>query len=166
MKSLSLILLIPLLSFSCRGNQHRDSLDGAAAGTSGMEDMGEALEDLTISVCTFGGEDGLKPVYFKHDSAQLSVDALNLLQRNAALLRDHPAAPVQIAGHSDERGTQEYNLALGQRRAEAVRNYLVQLGLPASRFVLLSYGEEVPAAEGHDEAAWQQNRRCEFTRAN
>ena len=76
-----------------------------------------------------------------------------------------PNVIVQIAGHCDERGTQEYNLALGEKRAQSVRNHLRQLGVPGDRLVTISYGEEAPAVPGQSEAAWAQNRRCEFMRA-
>ena len=98
-------------------------------------------------------------VFFAYDSSLLSADATRTLQVQAAWLKGHPTAALTIEGHSDERGTREYNLALGDRRANAVRDYLVAQGVAAERLRTLSYGKERPQVAGHDEAAWAQNRR-------
>jgi peptidoglycan-associated lipoprotein len=95
----------------------------------------------------------------------LRPDALATLKENAALLSKYPHVIVQIEGHCDERGTQEYNLALGERRALAAREHLTKLGISGDRLITISYGEEVPADLGHDEGAWTQNRRAEFSKA-
>jgi len=100
-------------------------------------------------------------VYFDYDSAVLRSDATGTLKKNAAAMRASPDATVTLEGHCDERGSEEYNLALGERRAEAVRKYLVDLGVPASRLRVVSFGEAKPAVMGHDEAAWKWNRRVE-----
>lgn len=106
--------------------------------------------------------ENMRKVYFEFDQSRLTTDSRAVLQANAQWLRDHPNIPVQIEGHCDERGTIEYNLALGERRAMSVRNYLVSLGIPADRLYTISYGEEKPAVLGHDEESWAQNRRSEF----
>lgn len=102
-------------------------------------------------------------VYFAFDDYTLSSDAQSQLQGMADHLKKAQSSVVQIEGHCDERGSIEYNLALGERRAQSVKNYLTQLGIDAARLSTISYGEEKPAAEGHDEAAWTKNRRAEFT---
>jgi peptidoglycan-associated lipoprotein len=102
-------------------------------------------------------------VYFDFDQATLSELAKNTLVRNAEWLRSHPDARVHVEGNADERGTPEYNLALGERRAVAVKNYLSSLGIDGSRLVTISYGEERPAEPGHGEEAWEKNRRVDFT---
>jgi peptidoglycan-associated lipoprotein len=107
-----------------------------------------------------------KTVYFAFDDYSLNGDAQSNLQGLADHLKKTQTAVVQIEGHCDERGSVEYNLALGERRAQSVKNYLVQLGVEASRLSTISYGEEKPAVEGHDEAAWAKNRRAEFTLTN
>lgn len=107
-------------------------------------------------------EDLREQVYFDFDSSELKSDARELLQEKAAILEDNPALKVIIEGHCDERGTQEYNLALGERRARAAYEFLILLGIDAQRLQIVSYGEERPAAEGDNEAAWAKNRRCEF----
>jgi len=104
----------------------------------------------------------LEKIFFEYDAFTLTAQAREILARNAEWLRQNPSSSLTIEGHCDERGSDEYNLALGQRRAEAVRSYLVTLGVAAERLAVLSYGEERPAAAGNEEAAWAQNRRAEF----
>lgn len=102
------------------------------------------------------------PVFFAYDSHALDESARSVLDRNAKLLRERPIAQVTIEGHCDERGTVEYNQALGERRAQAAKDYLVAAGVAASRIQVISYGKERPFDEGHDEAAWARNRRAHF----
>ena len=104
----------------------------------------------------------LKPVFFELDSSDLSSVAQKSLDENAALLKRYPSWAVTVEGHCDERGTAEYNLALGERRAIAARAYLVSLGIPADRVRTVSYGKEFPFDPGHDEGAWGKNRRAHF----
>ena len=101
-------------------------------------------------------------VYFDTDSDALNDDSKAALTDNVAILQEHPDVKVQVQGHTDERGTTDYNLALGDRRANAVKDYLVESGIGPSRLTVVSYGEELPAATGGDERAWSQNRRAEF----
>jgi peptidoglycan-associated lipoprotein len=101
-------------------------------------------------------------VYFAFDDASLDQQAQEVLREKAVWLRDNPDASVIIEGHTDERGTNAYNLALGERRAESVKSFLVNLGVDASRLTTISYGEERPIAFGQTEAAWAQNRRVAF----
>ena len=105
----------------------------------------------------------LETVYFDYDSDELSPGALAVLERNAAWMRANAGTRVLIEGNTDERGTLEYNLSLGARRANAVRNQLIRLGIPAAQLETISFGEDQPADSGHDEAAWSKNRRCDFT---
>ncbi|MEQ1869912.1 MAG: peptidoglycan-associated lipoprotein Pal [Vicinamibacterales bacterium] len=104
----------------------------------------------------------LKPVFFDLDSAEVSPAAQAVLDGNAAVLRRYGVWTVTIEGHCDERGTAEYNLALGERRALAARAYLVSLGLAADRLRTVSYGKEFPFDPGHEEAAFSKNRRAHF----
>ncbi len=130
------------------------------------DDMGgSALPDVDLESLVFNRDSGLRPVYFDYDSFALRPDALATLKQNAELLKQYPNVMVQIEGHCDERGTQEYNLALGERRALAVREFLMNLGISGNRLITISYGEEFPAVIGSNEAAWAQNRRAEFSRA-
>ncbi len=102
-------------------------------------------------------------VYFAFDDYTLNGEAQGKLQGLADHLKGAQTTVVQIEGHCDERGSIEYNLALGERRAQSVKNYLSTLGIEASRLSTISYGEEKPATDGHDESAWAKNRRAEFT---
>jgi peptidoglycan-associated lipoprotein len=104
----------------------------------------------------------LKPVFFALDSDELTSEAQKTLDDNAALLRKYGSWAITIEGHCDERGTAEYNLALGERRAVAARAYLVSLGLSADRLRTVSYGKEFPFDPGHDESAYSKNRRAHF----
>ncbi len=99
-------------------------------------------------------------VNFDFDSAELTVSARSTLNRQAAFLSLNPDLMIVIEGHADERGTREYNLALGDRRATAVRDYLVAKGINSARVRTVSYGKERPAVAGSDEAAWAKNRRA------
>jgi peptidoglycan-associated lipoprotein len=104
----------------------------------------------------------LKPVFFKLDSSELDESGQATASANAEIMRKNRTWRITIEGHADERGTSEYNLALGERRALAVKAYLVSLGVGADRLTTLSYGEEFPFDAGHDESAWAKNRRAYF----
>ena len=101
-------------------------------------------------------------VNFDYDSAELSSDDLNTLQAHAQYLKANPQAQVLLAGHADERGTREYNMALGERRANAVQAFFSSNGVKSSQLDTVSYGKEKPINEGHDESAWAENRRVEI----
>ena len=101
-------------------------------------------------------------VYFEFDKSRITDEAAQVLQAKAEVLRNVTGVTITIEGHCDERGSIEYNLALGQRRADAAKAYLVNLGLPDSMFRTVTYGKERPVAQGTSEAAYQQNRRAEF----
>lgn len=105
-------------------------------------------------------------IHFEFDRSRITDDAAAVLQRKAEALRSYPDLTITIEGHCDERGSLEYNQALGLRRAESAKNYLVDLGLDAARFRTVSYGEERPAAMGSNETAWATNRRAEFVIAS
>ena len=118
-----------------------------------------------VDVLTIGqiNEEGiLQTIYFDYDESEVRADQRAKLQANAQFLRDNDHFRLVVAGHCDERGTREYNMALGERRASATMQYLVSLGVPASRIDIISYGEENPAATESNEAAWAQNRRAQF----
>jgi peptidoglycan-associated lipoprotein len=104
----------------------------------------------------------LQPVFFEFDSAEMSSDGQAILAKNAETMKQFPTWVVSIEGHCDERGTAEYNLALGERRALSVRTYLVSLGIAADRLRTVSYGKEFPFDPGHSETSWARNRRANF----
>ena len=103
-----------------------------------------------------------EPAFFDFDSFALRDDARTALDHDARALRDNSSTSITIEGHCDERGTVEYNQALGEKRAQAARDYLVAAGIEGGRIQIISYGKERPFADGHDESAWQQNRRAHF----
>jgi len=104
----------------------------------------------------------LKDINFQFDQYDLTEEARKLLTENAKVLSNHPSLKIQIEGHCDERGNNEYNLALGERRAASVKLYLIKLGVQENRLSTISYGKERPVDPGHTEEAWAKNRRCHF----
>ena len=101
----------------------------------------------------------LKPIFFDYDRFDISTEAQRILDANAEVLRKNPTWVITIEGHCDERGTAEYNLALGERRAASARTYLVSLGIPGDRIRIVSYGKEFPFDPAHNDEAWAKNRR-------
>jgi len=106
--------------------------------------------------------EGLKPVYFDFDKSSIRADAKDVMRANAEWLKAHPAVKVKIMGNCDERGTIEYNQALGQRRSASAKRYLADLGISSHRMSLISYGKEKPICNDHEESCWQKNRRDDF----
>ena len=106
--------------------------------------------------------EGLKPIYFDFDKSFIRDDAKAVMKENVEWLKANPNAKVKIEGNCDERGTVEYNQALGQRRAASAKKYLTEMGIAAHRISLISFGKEKPICTEHDEACWQKNRRDDF----
>jgi peptidoglycan-associated lipoprotein len=129
----------------------QESLDAQAAA---MGSGGEVLEGRTSAP--------LLPIYFDFDKSNIKQDQRARLEKNADYLKQSQAAKVRIEGNCDERGTSEYNMALGERRAISAKKYLVNLGIHRDRIHTISYGEERPLLRGHDEFSWAQNRRDDF----
>ena len=143
---------------------------GDDTGTSDRSDSGRdrsERDDDDGSTTKVSADDGTSTpsfaaVYFEFDSTDLSADARGELQQLAAWLESHPKAKITIEGHCDDRGTDEYNIALGQKRAKIIQDYLSRLGVDDARLATISYGEERPASNGDDENAWALNRRGEL----
>ena len=150
-----LCLLAVLATVSACDTTGSNEGEGGANGAGGGGKNGAARpgtqEDMVVNV----GD----RVFFGFDKSDLSTEAQATLDRQAAWLKKYGSTKVTVEGHADERGTREYNLALGERRATAVKNYLVAAGIPAARISTVSYGKERPAVVGDNEAAWAQNRR-------
>jgi peptidoglycan-associated lipoprotein len=173
----ALLMILPglMMTVSCSKKTIKD--DGAktdAYGDSHVKDVltgnpeGQPLEQGMVSR---SGEYGPaaernrflnEHIYFAFDSAVLTARSQDILREKAAWLRRNPSASVIAEGHCDERGTTEYNLALGDRRANSVKRFLSNLGIAGSRITPISYGEERPIDPGHNEAAWAQNRRAQL----
>lgn len=130
------------------GAQAYGAGEESASGFSELNEPGSVLSQRTI--------------YFDYDSSNIKPDFQKVVEAHAEFLADHPNVTVSLEGHADERGSREYNLALGERRARAVKQQMVLLGAGADQMRVVSYGEERPAVEGHDEYAWSRNRRVEI----
>jgi peptidoglycan-associated lipoprotein len=137
--------------------------DADQAGATGSE----FREDSSAGSASSQASRILQPVYFDFDSFAIRSDAKPTLMANGKAIQDNSKwGVVTCEGHTDERGSEEYNLALGERRANSVKRYLLDLGVPANRLATVSFGEAKPRAMGHDESAWRYNRRVDFTVVN
>ena len=143
--------------------------DAGMVETSSADDSGNVTEteigDTAVASDSEENFDNLldqKTIYFDFDDAKVSEDSQRIIRAHAEGLSDYPDASVAISGHADERGTREYNLALGDQRGEAVSAFFQEFGIDSSRISVVSFGEERPAVVGFDESAWSLNRRVEF----
>lgn len=162
----SAALLLVAALWGCPKKPDEASLPGAVetgseAASHAEEGAGRQGDTMRTDRADAAPE-GIQPVYFDFDRATIRGDARPVLHSNAEWLKAHPTATVKIEGNCDERGTIEYNQALGQRRAAAARKYLVDLGISARRLSIISYGKEKPACTDPSEDCWQRNRRDEF----
>jgi peptidoglycan-associated lipoprotein len=155
----SAALLSLALLAGCESTASNEQLGSANADLATTNDgpgvvVGDAFPTVSEHLASVGDR-----VHFELDRYDLSPEAQATLRQQAALLQSYPQVVVTIEGHADERGTREYNLALGERRADAVRNYLTALGISPDRVTVISYGKERPECPGADEQCWSQNRR-------
>jgi peptidoglycan-associated lipoprotein len=132
----------------------RRRADSVAAANAARNNDGAAAAALRTTLTA--------TVHFELDQSELRAEDKAILDAKVPILQTNPSVMIRVGGHTDERGSDEYNLALGQRRAAAAKAYLVQHGIPATRIETISYGEERPVVQGSDESAWAQNRRAEF----
>ena len=171
MRKITTLLLVVLFGLSLAGCAGKKSVqesveveDSSAVSTVGLDDggttFGEGLDGMGVS----GSGDPLskRVVYFDYDSSMLTPDAERVVQAHASYLADNPGIQVVLEGHTDERGTREYNLALGEDRARSVARVMEAYGVGGDRIQTISFGEERPVALGHDESAWSLNRRVEI----
>lgn len=138
------------------GEGERAATREGETGKSSLDDLKSGKAPVTPA------SSPLKDVFFAFDRYDLSADARSVLRVNADWLKNNPAVRVEIEGHCDERGTSEYNLALGAKRAQAARDYLSSLGVSSARLSTTSYGEEIPVCRETNENCWKQNRRARF----
>lgn len=171
--------VVALSAIGCRSGGSNAPLDPGFNNTGG--DSGASARDrnsdfertnidglnpnLDTENLLFNPAEDMETVFFAYNSFDLQSSARAALERNADKMKQERGQIFQIEGHCDERGTQEYNLALGEKRALATREYLIQLGVSGDRLITISYGEELPAAMGTGESVWSKNRRCQFNRA-
>ncbi len=166
------LLLAPLFFVGCSTAAAKKPTEAAALPKSEETGKKEAsatksqnLPSSSLEAAREGktpAEGPLKDIYFDFDRYDLRTDAREVLQSNADWLKSNPSAVVQIEGHCDERGTTEYNMALGAKRAQAAKDYLVTLGISAQRLSTISYGKELPVCTEHTEECWQKNRHDRF----
>jgi len=149
----SILVLVSVSSCSLIGGSSTEGVEGY-----------DPLAEGNIPLAQAGSE--LKDINFAYNSSTLDRDSKARLRENFQWLSDNPSVNVTIEGHCDERGTSEYNLVLGQRRAQIVKDYLTTSGIDSSRLNIQSYGEELPLVPGLDEGSWQQNRRAHFKIGN
>lgn len=161
-KKLLAIGLISLLAAACETTD-----DAAKSGQMGQDSksLNQGVYSRGLSEVVPGSQEDLVAnvgdrVFFDYDSATVAANAQKTLSRQAEWLAANPSVSITIEGHCDERGTREYNLALGERRAAAVKNYMVSLGVDRSRISTISYGKERPEELGSSESAWSKNRRA------
>ncbi|HZT51877.1 MAG TPA: peptidoglycan-associated lipoprotein Pal [Stellaceae bacterium] len=155
LRSLTMLAAAVLLVAACKQNVDTSANTGASSQTAGTQSA--------MSGPAKGSAEDFKQnvgdrVFFDFDKSDIKPEGQQTLQRQATWLKQYPNVTVTIEGHCDERGTREYNLALGNRRANAVKNALVSLGIPANRIQTISYGKDRPIVVGSNEAAWAQNR--------
>ncbi len=156
-------LLSVLMMASCASKQKGTDADASAVAGA---DAAPLIADKEMSFSPQGSDSGTIPglgtVYFELDQSRLTNEARAQLAANAEWIKNNPAVTVQIEGHTDERGSVEYNLSLGERRAKSVKTYLASLGVDGKRLTIISYGEEKPLEAGSGESAWAKNRRANF----
>lgn len=151
-----LMLALPLVAVAaCSSNKNDDQTD---TNNVPVVEQGPTAEELARQQLEQLKQQNI--VYFGFDKYDISSDYANLLDAHAAFLRSNPLVRITVEGHADERGTPEYNIALGERRANAVKMYLQGKGVSADQLSIVSYGKEKPAVLGHDEAAYAKNRRA------
>lgn len=176
-KALSVLLLVALAA--CGGNKRPPVVTGST-GSAGSRTTTVApppdtitegpdiqpVDGSTLGATTFSDESGeggpLADIHFEYDSAGLTDEARGILERHAAWMKAHTGLRIAVEGHCDDRGTTEYNLALGDQRARAAYDYLVSLGVPKTGLTTVSYGKERPVDPNGNEAAWAKNRRAHF----
>lgn len=153
-----------LMIFGCKGRDKNTSDTSMESGTPVVQEG--AVESAPMNFDAQGSDSnniaGLTTVYFDYDKSTLSSSSRDALKSNADWMKSNASVTVQIEGHTDSRGSIEYNLALGERRANAVKSYLQTLGVAASRLKTISYGKERPLVTGDSEEAWSKNRRANF----
>ena len=159
-------LLAALVLVSACASEPEESSDATNVGASDGSSTGSSTSNSTSQApaITPGSQEDFvvnvgDRVFYDFDSSDIRADAVPTLEAQAAFLRTFPSLTVVVQGHADERGTREYNLALGERRANAHKDYLIGLGVDPARIETISYGKERPAVAGSNESAWAQNRR-------
>jgi len=163
---LTALILTLLMTFglsSCSSQSKKNAGAADSGVTTEDQDMGSDGMSLELNGDSDSGKAGtLSTIYLDFNSSSLTSSTRDALESNANFLKEHPSVEVQVEGHADERGGVQFNLALGERRAQSVKQYLTSMGVSSSRITTISFGKERPIAFGHDESAWSKNRRANF----
>ena len=175
MKTKFIVLLFALLAFGCASTFDEEETDAPPVEDQGM-DATESTGDQGATA--YGAEESsrtdisalddpqsplsVRVIYFEYDSSEIRPEYRQAIEAHAAYLAANPSTNITLEGHADERGSREYNLALGERRADSVKRQMNLLGASTNQIRTVSYGEERPAIDGHDETAWSENRRVEI----
>ncbi len=175
MKMKLVLLLFPILFFGCASVFEEEESDVPP-----VEDQGTNLDDADTDAgaTAYGAEEdaragisalddpqsplSVRVIYFEYDSSDIRPEYRQTVEAHAAYLTANPSTTITLEGHADERGSREYNLALGERRALSIKRQMTLLGATTNQIRTVSYGEERPAIDGHDETAWSENRRVEI----
>lgn len=162
-RKLAFAFVAVALVAACAGKKKSTDIDSSTITTPTSD---TAVDSTPMSFDATGSDSGkipgLETVHFEYDKSSISAENKKILQANAEWIKKNTAYKVQIEGHCDNRGTIEYNLALGERRANAVKAYITSLGVPAARLSVISYGKEKPVEQGDSEAVYVKNRRANF----
>jgi len=160
----ALVVLGVMFAAGCSSKAKQVPGAGAGGSPVGENGIGGNTNSLTdFKNGTMGGTGGpLSDIHFGYNTYNIEPQDGSVLKANASWLESHATTRVQVEGHCDERGSEEYNIALGAKRAQSAKDYLVTLGIPSSRISTISYGKELPLCQEHDESCWSQNRRDHF----
>ena len=173
---LLLVISLTALLFGCSSDKVKDDAPAAVEDLTSQQANAGETEDTNAQA--YGTDDSstsgfsqlddpqsplsVRVIYFEYDSSEIRSEYRSAIEAHAAYLSQNADTTVTLEGHADERGSREYNLALGERRAQSIKQQMLILGASSSQIRLVSYGEERPEVDGHDEASWQQNRRVEI----
>ena len=160
------LMILSLIMFSGCAKKETDEAmkpGGTESGAAmGKEEPLESLESKAIGISEGRTSEGMLPVYFDFDSSDVRQDQVSRIQVNADFAKKNSGVNIRLEGNTDPRGTNEYNMALGERRAQSAKKYLVNLGAKQDNLSTISFGEERILLHGHDELSWAQNRRADF----
>ena len=177
MKMKLFLLLFPVLLFACASVFEDEESDMATVEDQGTN-LSDAATDTDSGATTYGTEEdaranisalddpqsplSVRVIYFEYDSSDIRPEYRQTVEAHATYLTANPSTTLTLEGHADERGSREYNLALGERRAQSIKRQMTLLGASTNQIRTVSYGEERPSIDGHDETAWSENRRVEI----
>ena len=163
--TIAFVAAVTLFLGGCGSSQKKTANQNQSASDAKAKKATLSPKPVSVTGVSKEGEEiAFAPIYFDFEKSYIRPEFRPILEKLAAMMTKRPKMTLLVEGHCDERGTEEYNIALGDRRARAIRDHLTSLGVAESRISLISYGEERPAVEGHDETSWAKNRRGELTK--